>query len=293
MRHLILLVVVGVGCASQPKPMLKAEEVFVPSGGPPVTSAEQSRELLGTPKAWASQFRRDIDCAQSARTLKIQVGAEQAWRYMKACAEKQGFTQLELFCSDWTDFLRDDPAAPSLIAQTIANRGGHVERDLEVVRKHRVALFGLPTAVRQPAAFKGRYLVFVGKIAELKDKRGKAEAVVLEQSLSSELSLVMTGPMRGGRGSAKWGSSGALGSGSASYGSVSGDVEQRQTDSFEETGQEVVLKLRQLDPYLTVDKNLLFLVRFDNAVIGDTADLSDGEEPTRTGVVTLISYHEL
>ena len=161
------------------------------------------------------------------------------------------------------------------------------------------------TALKQSSAFKGRYLVFVGKVAETKVSKGKLEMVLLERGLGSDTQNVMSGPRYGsvssssGQGALAWKSNGVAGSGSASgsysrgNSSVSGNMEQRVTDIFEDTGQEIIVKLKQPDPFLTVDKNLVFLVRFDGSLVGDTSNVSEGEEPPRTALVTLISYHDI
>jgi hypothetical protein len=148
-------------------------------------------------------------------------------------------------------------------------------------------------------------VVFVAKIAEAKEKKGKIELVLLEQAMSSDSERVLAGAASGtvssssGSGSAAWRSNGFAGSGSASGNtssssmSASGVTETRVTDVFEDTGQEIIAKIKQSDPFLKVDKNMVFLVRFDSALVGDTSQLGEGEEPQRTALVTLISYHDM
>ena len=72
-----------------------------------------------------------------------------------------------------------------------------------------------------------------------------------------------------------------------------GNIETRVTDVFEETGQEVHARIQNPDPFLVVDKNLVFLVRFDGTVVTDRENTSEGQEPNRTALVTLISYHDM
>lgn len=291
--------------AAPPSKMSAAEAFSAPPTEAPVDRA-QSRAALGPPREWAKQFRRDLECERGAHELELNHGHEVAWTYVKACVEKGNFTQLKMLCENWQDDLKTRPEAPSIIAQIIAARGGHLGPDLEILQQKRIPVFDLASALKQSVAFQGRYLVFVGKISETKMAKGKIELVLLEQALSSELATVFSsGPRSGsvstssGGGQGGWRSSGIVGSGSAS-GSYSnrstseyGRVETRVTDVFEDTGQEIIAKIRQPDPFLTVDKNMVFLVRFDGTLVGDTENLSDGEEPHRTALVTLISYHDI
>ncbi|MDP1829377.1 MAG: hypothetical protein Q8L48_39290 [Archangium sp.] len=300
-------VVACAGCVTTPPPpKMSASEAFAPATVQPVDAA-QARAALGSPKDWARQFRRDIDCERNANELKVHNGREVAWTYVVACISKGGFTQLESLVDHWDEELRARPEAPALIAQILASRGGHLRVDLEILQQKRIPVFDLASALKQSGAFKGRYLVFVAKISEAKEKKGKTELVLLEQALSSEAAMVLSNGQgsgsvssSSGAGTAAWRSNGVLGSGSASGSysqggsSVSGQFEQRVTDTFEETGQEIIAKVKQPDPFLTVDKNLVFLVRFDGSARLDTASASEGvEDPLRTALVTLISYHDL
>lgn len=301
-----VFVVCAACVTTPPPPKMSTAEAFAPADSAPVDAA-QTRAALGAPKDWARQYRRDIDCERNAHELKQHNGREVAWTYAVACITKGGFTQLESLVDHWDEELRTRPEAPALIAQILASRGGHLRVDLEILQQKRIPVFDLNSALKQSGAFKGRYLVFVGKISELKEKKGKTELVLLEQALGSESAMVLSNG-RGygssgtssGSGSAKWRSNGVMGSGSASGSysrsgsSVSGEFEQRVTDVFEETGQEVIAKIKQPDPFLTVDKNLVFLVRFDGAARLDTDLAGEGSgDALRTALVTLISYHDL
>ncbi len=290
--------------AAKPVEKMSADEAFGAPVAAPV-SAKDSRAALGAPKEWAKQWRQDLACERGARDLEQVHGHDVAWTYMKSCITKGGFIQLKTLCDNWTEDLKTRPEAGSIIAQVIAARGGHVKSDLESIQQFRIPLFDLGSALKQASAFKGRYLLVVAKISETKETKGKTELVLQEQAISSEASSVMTGTRSGsvssstGSGSVGWKSNGAVGSGSAS-GSYSkntrteyGKVETRVTDFFEETGQELLAKIKQPDPFLQVDKNLIFLLRFDGTAVGDTENTGEGGEPRKTALVTLISYHDL
>lgn len=300
-----LALVFSFACAAaKPVEKMSAEEAFAPA---PSTqfAPSQAKALIGAPKEWAKQFPRDLECEKGARGLEEAHGHEIAWTYVKACITRGGFTQLKTLCENWTEDLKTRPEAGSILAQVIASRGGHLKSDMEIVQQLRIPLFELSAAVKQSSAFKGRYLLVIGKIAEAKEAKGKTELVLMEQAIGSDLTSVITGPRSAsvsttsGGGSAGWKSSGIAGSGSASGNyqkttrSESGRAEMRVTDFFEETGQVVIAKIKQPDPFLRVDKNLIFLVRFDGTAVADTENTDEGDEPHRTALVTLISYHDL
>jgi hypothetical protein len=288
-----------------PKPKMSAEEAFSPAPVAAPVTASQSRAALGPPKEWARQFRRDLECERGAHELVPNSGREIGWTYLKACIDKGTFTALKPLVENWEEELKTRPEAPSLIAQIIATRGGHLRPDLEILQQRRIPVFDLASALKQTVAFKGRYLIIVAKIGEAKSAKGRVELVLLEQSWGSEVASVLSGPRTGtvttssGSGQVGFRSNGVLGSGSAqgSYANrtttETGGMEQRVTDVFEETGQEIIAKVKQPDPFLTADKNLVFLVRFDGTLVTDTENTSAGDEPSRTALVTLISYHDL
>lgn len=309
MKRLVLMMgSAGVlfACATaKPKETMPAEEAFAP---PPKAApvAADPRATLGTPKEWALQYRRDLDCEQAARDLIPVYGREAGWTYVKACVTKGGFTQLKTLCTYWTDELKTRPEAGSIIAEVIGARGAHLLTDLALVQEQRIPLFDLASALKQPSAFKGRYLVVLGKVGDLKERGGRTEVTLQEQARSSEVSRVVGKDAYGtvsnssSKGSVSWqsrdsivGSGSASGSSSSQRSSVSGKMEQRVTDTFDETGQVIIAKLKQPDPFLRAEQNMVFLVRFDGTAVADAETTNEGEEPKRTALVTLVSYHGL
>ena len=196
-----------------------------------------------------------------------------------ACAERDDYTELPTLLAHWLPELKVKPEVPDLLAHVLASRGAHLHEDLELLHRSRVPLFDLRTALTQADAFKGRYLVFVGKYAE---SRG-GEVVLLEQELFSETSSVMAPTHFGTQGYSAWGP----------FSAESGRIDTRTWEYFEGTGVQIVARLREPDPYLTADKDLVFLVRFDGARVDHAEGTSDGPEPMHTALVTLISYHGL
>ncbi len=299
----VALLVVGSGCATPaPVPKMSAAEAFAPAEQSVVDSAT-ARASLGSPREWAKQYRRDIDCELEARTLLKTIGRDVGWTYLKACITRGHFTQLEALVQNWEDELKTKPEAAPLIAQVIAARGGHLGVDLQLLQQKRIPVFDLNSALRQSAAYKGRYLLFVARIAETKEVKGKTELVLLEQALSNETASVMSGPTYGtvstssGNVNATWRTTTSSGAATANYAhrgtTESGRMERRVTDVFQETGQEVIARIKQPDPFLRVEKNLVFLVRFDGMLASDIGVANKGEDPLATALVTLISYHDL
>ncbi len=301
------LCVLVLGCAtSESAKKESVDAVFAP---PPQSNAPAAKRApQKSPESWARAFRRPGECEAAARDLGTQYGADFGWTYVKACIARPDFGLLETLIQNWPQDLKNRAESPQLLAQVIANRGGSVGPDLALLQQRRLALFELGAALRQPDAFKGRYLVFVGKVEKLRSAKGRSELVVLEQSRGSDQTAVFSGKMRGSvsasssrsSGSGRFATSGVLGSGSGSYtssgsssgASMSGDMEQRVSYEFSETGQEVFVRLAQPDPFLSVDRNFVFLVRFDATKKSDVDGSSD-EDPAMTALVTLVSYHDV
>ncbi len=269
MRVVVVVVLVVSGCVTAPPPKMPTAEAFAP--GP------QAAPL--PPEQWSRQFRRASDCEAAAYELIPDLGRNAAWSYAMGCAERDDYTELESLIAHWLPELQTKPEVADLLAHVMAARGAHLEEDLALLHRSHVPLFDLHTALAQTDAFKGRSLVFVGKFVE---SRG-GEVLLLEQELFSESSSVMAPTHFGTQGLSPWGP----------YGSESGRIDTRVTEFFEGTGVEIVARLREPDPFLTVDKNLVFLVRFDGTRVDHDEGTSDGPEPMHTALVTLISYHGL
>ena len=306
-RVVVGLCVVVLGCATQESAKKESvDAVFAPP--PPSNAPAAKRAPPKSPESWARSFRRPGECEAAARDFATQYGADFGWTHLKACIGRPDFGLLETLLQNWPQDFKNRPEAPQLLAQVIANRGGSIGPDLALLQQRRLALFELGAALRQPEAFKGRYLVFVGKIEKLRSAKGRSELVVLEQSRGSDQTAVFSGKTRGSvsssrsssSGSGRFSSTGIVGSGSGSYNrsgsssgaSMYGDMEQRVSYEFSETGQEVFVRLAQPDPFLAVDRNFVFLVRFDATKKSDVDGSSD-EDPLMTALVTLISYHDV
>jgi hypothetical protein len=306
-----------VGCASS-RPTVSAAEAFgaareaTPGTGQGAARAEAPRAEQAprrtlSPEKWARGYVRPGECESAALGLAEESGREVGWTYVKACAARTDFGLLKRLIENWTPELKTKPEAATVLAQVIAHRGGLVKSDLMQVQQRRLPLFELSAAVRQPDAFKGRYLVFVGRIDKLKSVKGRYELVLAENARVEEDTSVFaegstaTTSSRSGSASVSGsyrsdrmgsGSGQASGSYQGSSASRSGTLERRSMTTFEDTGQRVITRLATPDPYLSVDRNFLFLVRFDAA--RPMADESaEDEEPKLTAVVSLISYHDV
>lgn len=318
----ISVVVVFASCAGQ-KSTVSAEEAFGASRAAPTQPAQTaqsgtaatapaadlapaSREPMA-PEKWARTFRRPVECEAAARSMAQQSGRAAAWPYLKACAARPDFGLLTGLVDNWLPELKAKPEAAGVLAQVIANRGGRITSDLQLLQQRRLPLFELTAALSQPEAFKGRYLVFVGRIEKLKSSKGRQELVLVERARSDEESRVMGANSYGsvsssrGSGSAqgsyrtdRYGSGSAQVSGeysrSGSY--MSGQLETRSTVSFDDTNQQILARLAGPDPFLSIDRSFVFLVRFDGARKVD-ADEADDEEPRLMALVSLVSYHDL
>jgi hypothetical protein len=299
----VVVVSFGLGCAT-PAPTIPAEQAFGPSASaaPP---ARVSQKPKASPEKWAQGFRRPGECEAAARDLETTTSHEVAWSYLKGCVSRPDFGLLPALLDNWSADLKSRPEGASILAQVIACRGGSVGTDLQLVQQRRLPLFELSAALQQPKAFKGRYVLFVGRVQRIRDHRGQTEVILAERARVSDQATVFAGAMHGhasgssSSGSSSFRSTGMMGSGSAeaqgsrSSFSQSGNVELRVTADFEDTGQEIQARLAQSDPFLAVDRSFVFLVRFDGAKKSDASDEEIEEEPAMVALVSLVSYHDV
>jgi hypothetical protein len=312
---LLAAALLAAACAA-PRPTVTAAEAFGASreasepgarGAAPPRS-EPAPRRSADPEKWAKGYVRPGECEFAARSLADESGREVGWTYLKACAARSDFGLLQRLVDNWTPELKVKPEAASVLAQVIAHRGGLVKSDLAMVQQKRLPLFELSAALKQPDTFKGRYLVFVGRIDKMKAVKGRYELMLAENARVEEDTTVYAAEGGYGSSSTRSGSASVSGSyqtdtrgsgrgqASGSYAgasaSRSGKLERRSMTTFEDTGQRIITRLASPDPYLSVDRNFLFLVRFDGArTLADES--SEDEEPKLTAVVSLVSYHDV
>jgi len=301
---LLTLVLVASSCATapQPVPKLPAEEVFGQPPPPPEPPSSMPAHL------WAQQFPTPATCEAAARAMRAD-DAHAAWIRLKACVNRGGFNLLYDLAEYWADDLRNRPDAGSVLAQVLAARGARLDADLQFLQERRIPLFDLSAALKQPNAFKGRYLVVAARVGDVREEHGRTEMVLSEVTAQTDTQHVWVGPRAAtqtsssNRGDGAWGFPGTHGpmfpsSGRGTLDSrgmgQSGYIETRAVDSFADTGKELVLRLTKSDPFLGSDRPFVFLVRFDGTRVSDDAQTDDAAgDQLRTPVVTLISYHDL
>ncbi len=304
---------VSVGCAtvSERQP---AAEAFATAQPPDakkprrVASADVAADddqatsdvTIARPKSlekWAKGFRRPVECAVGARDLGKTYGRDYGWDALKACVNRGSFTLLKEVLDVWGEDLRTRPDASLVLAQIIATRGGNVGQDLIMLQEKRVPMFELKAALNSPQTFKGRYLMFVARIGDMQTKKGKVELAVNEMTLQGSTENVLVGRRTGTSASVSASAAGRVGpySASGSYAAsgtrVSGDVETRSTTEFVESGESALVRLKQADPFLSTERNFLFLVRFDGAVVSDADGVE--EEGRKTALTTLVAYFDV
>lgn len=246
-------------------------------------------------------------CEAAARAL-LPSSPDGAWTALKACVERQRFLALpQLLDGTWDRELRTRTDASPLLAHLIANRGGDLIGDLRALRKARLPIFGLETAMKQPEIYKGRLILVRARVDEVKPMAGGKASVKLAQvALASTYKYVDEGGYRfrsseSGSGAASAGgsysdSSGYSGSASASgAGSYSGrseytaSVERRVADNdVVETGL-VALARMKLDPFLEHGRDYLMLGRFD----GVREEAGEDEQVTTLAVISLHGYYDV
>ena len=299
MRAAVFVAMAGlaVGCATTTPPKVSAADAF---GGTPSVAVDEPSPTRPPPSkraldAWANAFPRAFECAFGAKGLIGQEGRSIAWAHAKACAGRNDFGMLSWLLDNWIPELKSKPEAAGILAQVIANRGGSVPADIRLLQQKRLPIFELNAALAQPDALKGRYLLFVGRIQQFKTNKGRHEMVVAEYARGSAEGFALVGTVSNwthqGSGTANVG--GVAGSYSGSGSGTHSVSEARVTTTFEETGQIVFTRLTGVDPFLSVDRSFLFLVRFDGTRQVDEENAAEEVEHHTVALVSLVSYHEV
>jgi hypothetical protein len=264
-----------------------------------LTATPQPVERPFDSKSWVADQATAIECEAGARRIRER-SPQQGWEALRACVDKTRFqargpfTQLHLLTSGaWDEDLTTRPEAPRLIAKVIALRGGDVEGDLPAAQKSRAPVFSLAAALSQPDVYKGRWLVFRGRIGEVRSEANITTAVVSESSLRSTEKNTPVGLKSRTEQESRFGGSADVRS--THYGNVSGSAQStsssRSTSSQVKTswenekfvtGRQALGRLAQPDPFLEPNKDFIFLARFDGV-----RSSSEGEE---VAVLSIVSY---
>lgn len=266
------------------------------------------------PGEFESRRLRPNECEEEARAYLSQ-SPNDAWRALRICAKNPQFTQLTKVVSEaWIDQLTTRDDAALLVARVVANRGGSLTRDMQILHEHRFPLFGFGAAMSQPDTYKGRLVLIRAKVSDIR-RQGAATTVKLaEYSLgSSDYEATVGTKQRTTRSGEYEGSSSSRGSvkgevkttrygnasGSASYESehkskgkssstkTDEEVETKWDNFASETGRQALGRLAKSDPFLVPDKEFIILARFDG-----TRSMDSGEEPMDVGVLSVLAYFE-
>jgi len=278
---------------------------------PPVASAAtfDAKEF-----AARVQSLRPNECEAAAREV-FQVKADDAWTAMKICAKKKDFRLLSALLADpWVEVVKHKSDGIKVLARVIANRGGAVATDLDLVQQQKVPLFSLQSALAQPAVYKGQYVLVRAKVSDVKVGAGTPTLALAEFDYASTVTDVQVGNKYVSNSASAGGSStsyNARGSASATTthfgsGSVSGSVSGTSQRAYsgsstsssattrqnfdniaQETGRLALGKLAKPDPFLEVSKDFIFLGKFES-----TRRTDEGEEGTPLGVFSVIEYWE-
>ncbi len=245
----------------------------------PASEAFQAAERVSTPPigspAWAHQFRRAFDCEATARLSKPD--SEVAWHALKACVQRGDFTHLEESVMHWAPELRNRTEAPQLLAQVIAARGGFAVEDVRFLMSKQLPVYSLETALMQPQAFRGQWVLFVAQVERLEHHH---KLMLAELRKTSTLTSVFTpgAPDSQRRPQSRWEQRRIdVDQGSAEHHTTRGTLEVRVDDGFVPTGNVVATSLKKPDFSLTPFMPVVFLARFEGV--------------TETPVVNLVAHY--
>lgn len=249
------------------------------------TASERVDAATLDPVAYAKRHPRPEFCEEAARRLQ-KTSRDKAWEVLKACVATGKFTLLtRLTDGAWTDDLRTRPEASKVIARVIASRGGDVTGDLNELRKQRIPLFPIGTAMKHPDLYRGRLVLLRAQVRDIKVANGKATAKLAEFAIGGSLSYSEdSAPYDAEFGS--YSNSSGYSSGVASYRQ---DFRKTVTNTPVETGLEALGKMGSVDLFFEPGRQFVVLGRFDGVreEEGETFD-----EVTRLAVVSVVTYFE-
>jgi len=249
---------------------------------------------------FASQFVRPADCERASRELQNS-SRDAAWASLKACISRHPLLSLRQIASPaWAADLQGRPDAPALLTRLIAQRGGAIVNDLEMLHEQQVPLFTLGDGLAEPELYKGRYVLFRAKVTEMREDGGIFTAKMDETELRSESFDVPVGLARHTSSQKTYsgavqGNLGPLGPSSlggtvgTGHDTVTRDSIRKYDNVSVETGREALMRMPEANPFLEPGKEFIVLARFDG--VRTTASTASDDDPEVVPVLTLISFH--
>lgn len=297
MKQSALLVVVSLwGCAATVVAPVHSE----PSSAEVLALAPPPALPKPSPRAWVQRLRSARECELAVDDLARDEGKPVAWPYARACAERSDFVGLEWLIEHFGVELEHSARAPELLARVVANRGGHVSTDLALFQNSDAQVVDLDTALAQPKAFLGKYVLVLGRVSRIDQRRGRRELVVAEQAPASYTDSVFSERTAGTVSSSASVDTSAgdpggrfTSSREGSRGTQVGAMEVRVSSEFVDTGRDVRVRLKSVDRSVPVDRPMVVLARFDGLLTPETAPPDSDDETRPLGVLTLVAHHEV
>ncbi|MBZ4422845.1 hypothetical protein [Myxococcus sp. RHSTA-1-4] len=280
---------------TDPPPRREVTAAAKPPAEPPPPSAVED------PKGFAARYPNPALCESVARRVRAR-SREEGWAALKACIEHTPFTQLNaLLGRAWAEDLRVRPEAASLIARVVAQRGGSVTGELQVLQQQHIPIFSLSSAMDRPDTYKGRYVLLRAQVADQRTEGERPTVWLVEHSLSSvetnapvgygERSDTMSSFSGDLDGQTQLTGPGRLGGAVTTRQRTDRSLTRRHYDNIsDETGREALGRLPRADPFLETRRDYVILARFDGMrLMSGGADTED--EAPRIPVLTIVSYH--
>jgi hypothetical protein len=194
----LLVVVAGsAGCASQPSLRGAGRDQTVlwthaveadPAPTPQPLSEVEAKERAG-------EHEHAHRCESEARRLRERKGPAVGWSLMRACIARPDFSDLEVLLSPrWIDDVKQSPDVALMIAHVIAVRGGDVNGDLRLLRRAKVPVYTLRSALAEPERYRGRYVLMRGSAVSGLGGGGAYAVNIKETRVMAESEYVPVGP---------------------------------------------------------------------------------------------------
>ena len=268
--------------AGTPEPAPRVVEA--PPPRPEPTVADVKRLLETNPAGWAGRFRKGGECEAAARALR-NADVATGWLALGACVSKGDFRAFaRLTDGFWDAELKSRPDAAKLVGAVIANRGGDLPNDLEILRKHKVPLFALESASSHPNVYRGRAVAFIARVDGVeKGARGTAIARLAE--------LSMIGRNAGTRTETRYSEHTKQDEHGRNYRVkdryLGTETKTNYQNELDDTGVEVKGILTKVDPFFEPGGTFLVVARFEG--MSGEEDSLDGQQPS----VTVLAYYVL
>ena len=289
----IVALSLAAGCVADPRmsglgaQRVQIEDAEGTSSAPPPPPPVRAKVSMSE---HAQTYRNAQLCEQAAQALRRQ-SPKKAWAFLRACAERPDFTELDLVLrGPWMeDVRRYEKAGVELMSQIVAHRGGNLMLDLSLLREGGVQLFELGTAIENSEVFRGRYVLLRGKVKRLMKRGHTHQLQVMQTTLQAENDKARWSYSAAYRERQKGRSRDAVDGYDASSGQVRRELVVGTRTRSAETNRQFVAFLEEPPKTLREGDELLFLVRYEELTAPPEGDGAPDQD-VQTALCAVVAH---